>query len=125
MFIPDDENLLSYEVVTVNPSSILMEWRNDIRNEYYRCIGLPQIIPGAGGQGTESESKVIYVAFEQLVMADQLDIEQQGLNQLAVTFNLIHPTLIEDLLGNDEKKDANGALGIQQAELNPAATNQS
>jgi len=119
LFIPDDENILSYEVVQVNPSQILMQWRDDIRNEYYRCIGLPQIIPGASGGGTESESKVIYVAFEQIVMHDQLDTEQAWWTQLGLEINLVHPTLIEDLLAKDEAKDANNAFNIQPSELTP------
>lgn len=119
MFIPDDENLLSYEVIQVNPSAILMSWRDDMRNKFYRTIGLPQIVPGGGGQSTESESKVIYVAFEQIVMHDQLDIEQQIWEQLAFKINLIHPTLIEDLLGKDEKKDASSIFNIQPSELTP------
>jgi len=119
LFIPDDENILSYEVVQVSQSQILMQWRDDIRNEYYRCIGLPQIIPGASGGGTESESKVIYVAFEQIVMHDQLDTEQAWWTQLGLEINLVHPTLIEDLLAKDEAKDANNAFNIQPSELTP------
>jgi hypothetical protein len=119
MFIPDDENLLSYEVVVVNPSQILMQWRDDLRNKFYRTIGLPQIVPGGAGQSTESESKVIYVAFEQIVMHEQLDIEQMIYNQLGIKLNLVHPTLIEDLLGIDEKKDAGNNLKIQPGEMTP------
>ena len=59
IYIPDDDNTISYEVVQVNPNAMIMEWRNDIRNKFYRTIGLPQVVPGAGGSSTESESKVI------------------------------------------------------------------
>lgn len=124
MFIPDDENLLSWEVVQVNPSSVLMEWRADLRNEYYRCIGLPQIIPGAGGQGTESEGRVIYVAFEQIVMHEQKQIEDAIWNQLGMKVNLIHPTLLEDLIGQTMQKNGNTQLNTTPAEMNPAATAQ-
>jgi len=119
MFIPDDENLLSYDVVQVNPTALLMAWRDDLRNKFYRTIGLPQIVPGGGGQSTESESKVIYVAFEQIVMHEQLDIEEQVWSQLKLRINLIHPTLIEDLLGIDEKKDAGNVFNVQKGEMNP------
>lgn len=123
--IPDDENLLSYEVVQVNPSAIIMAWRDDIRNEYYRCIGLPQIMPGAGGQGTESEAKVIYVAFEQIVQHDQLNWENAIWSQLGLKINMIHPTLMEDLLKQDNAKDGANAMNIQPSELNPMSANQS
>lgn len=108
LFIPDDENILSFEVVQVNPSQVILEWRNDIRNKFYRVIGLPQIVPGAGGQGTESDSKVIYLAFEQLVEKDQRYIERQVWAQLGVRINLIPPTTLSANLQNDEQKDAGG-----------------
>ena len=119
MFIPDDENLVSWEAVTVNPSQILLLWRDDLRNKFYRAIGLPQIVPGGAGQSTESESKVIYVAFEQIVKHEQLDIEEQILGQLGIEIKLEHPTLIEDLLGVDEQKDGAGAFNIQKGEMTP------
>ncbi|KKN36388.1 hypothetical protein LCGC14_0774260 [marine sediment metagenome] len=112
LFIPDDENILSFEVVQVNVSQIIMEWRNDIRNKFYRCIGLPQIIPGAGGQGTESETKVIYFAFEQIVERDQRYIEKQVWNQLALRINLIPPSTLAAQLQTDETKD--GPQGVSQ-----------
>src|SRR3990167_1616333 len=54
IYIPDDVNSVSYEVVQVNISQAIMSWREDIRNKFYRTIGLPQIVPGGGGQSTES-----------------------------------------------------------------------
>jgi hypothetical protein len=117
--VPDDEGVLSWEVIQVQPSSILMEWRTDIRNEFYRAIGLPQIIPGAGGQGTESESKVILYAFENIVQSDQLDWEDALLSQLGVKVNLLHPSLMEDLLGQDNLKDGANAFKVQKGEMTP------
>ena len=32
LIVPDDENILSWEVVQVSPSAILMDWRNSINN---------------------------------------------------------------------------------------------
>ncbi len=117
MFIPDDENVLSWEVVQVNPSSILMEWRADIRNEIYRTIELPQIIPGQSGGGTESDSKVIAKAFEQMVKQKQLKYETQFYNQIGLKIKLNSPSLMEDLLATDEKKDGQGAFNVQPNEM--------
>ena len=113
IFIPDDDNTVSYEVVQVNPSSLILEWRNDTRNKFYRSIGLPQIQAGAGGMSTESESKVIFRAYEQLVQAEQLYLEKQIWNQLALRIDLNHPESLSNELATDEAKD--GA----QAGLNP------
>lgn len=123
MFIPDDENLLSYEVVQVNPSNILMAWRDDLRNKFYRTIGLPQIVPGGSGQSTESESKVIYVAFEQIVMHEQRYLEKQILQQLGIKIDFVHPTLMEEMLVRDEKKDAGNVFSVQPNEMPKGAVN--
>lgn len=105
VYVPDDTNTLSYEVVQVNVSQVILEWRNDLRNKFYRSVGLPQIVPGGSGQSTESESKVIYLAFEQIVKWDQLQIEQQILLQLGLEIKLYAPTSIMDNLATDTAKD--------------------
>jgi predicted RND superfamily exporter protein len=105
IYIPDDVNSVSYEVIQVNVSQMLMEWRNDIRNKFYRTIGLPQIVPGAGGQSTESESKVIYLAFEQLVEKDQRYLEKQIEAQLGLSINFTPPATLSAELQQDESKD--------------------
>lgn len=122
IYIPDDENSVSYEVVQVNVSQIILEWRNDIRNKFYRTIGLPQIVPGAGGQSTESESKVIYLAFEQLVEKDQRSLEKQLYNQLFLKINFIPPTSMMENLQQDAAKDgATATLGFQPQDMNAGA----
>lgn len=116
IYIPDDENTVEYEVVQVNVSQIILEWRNDVRNKFWRTIGVPQIIPGAGGQGTESEGKVIYGAFEQITERSQRFLEQQLWNQLQIKINLIPPPSLLPNLQADTSKDS----GQMKAEMNPA-----
>lgn len=117
LFIPDDDNILSYEVVQVNLSGAVFEWRKDIRNKFYRNVGLPQIVPGAGGQSTESESKVIYVAYQQLVKTEQLYLEKQIWNQLAVKVKFNSPESFTEELATDQAKDGAGAgLQTQQSD---------
>lgn len=114
LVVPDDENLLSWEVVQINPSSIILEWRADIRNEFYRAVKLPQVIVGQGGQGTESDSKVVYTAFEQIVQHEQKDWEDTIWQQLNRKINLIHPNTLLDDMQTDEQKDANQGLDAQE-----------
>ena len=118
IYIPDDVNSVSYEVVQINISATILEWRNDIRNKFYRAIGLPQIVPGGGGQSTESESKVIYLAFEQLVERDQRYLEKQIWNQLGLKINFEHPASLSQDLQRDIAKD--GMTQQMTAEMNPA-----
>ena len=115
IYIPDDTNTVSYEVVQLNVSNLIMEWRNDIRNKFYRTIGLPQVVPGAGGQSTESESKVIYFAFEQIVEREQRYLEKQLWQLLQIRINLIPPATLSQQLQADSQKDT----GQMNPQLNP------
>jgi len=113
IYIPDDKNAVSWEVVQVNISQVVMAWRNDIRNKFYRTIGLPQVVPGGGGQSTESEAKVIYFAFEQIVEKDQRYIEKQLWAQLALKLDFIPPATLSQDLQKDERKDMGRATSFQ------------
>ena len=115
VFIPDDEDIISWEQVNVNLSQLVLTWRDDIRNKFYRTIMLPQVVPGGAGQSTESESKVIYMAFEQLVERDQRFLEKQLWQQLAIKIDLIPPASIKPEMQADEGKDV-GQLGFQKGE---------
>ncbi len=116
MFIPDDENLLSWEVVQVTPSQILMDWRNDLKNKFYRAVGLPQIIFGSG-DATESGGKVEYLAHEQVFEKEQRYLEKQIWAQLSVKIDLISPVSLLDNLQTDESKDQQNATNFQQNDV--------
>jgi phage portal protein BeeE len=112
MFIPDDEDIVTHEIVQVDVSANVLAWRDTLRNSFYRTIGLPQIVPGSGGQSTESESKVIYLAFEQIVEKDQRYLERQIKEQLGLNVNFLPPSTLSQDLQSDEAKDT-GALSFQ------------
>lgn len=119
IYIPADENSVSYEVVQVNPSPMVLSFRDDIRNKFFRNVGLPQIVPGASGGSTESESKVIYMAFENIVQRDQRQIEQQLWSQLYIKIDLIPPTSLLQDMQNDTAKD--GTSAFQPQDVNAGA----
>lgn len=110
LLVPDDENILSWEVVQISPSQMILEWRNDVRNEFYRTVGLPQIIPGAGGQSTESEGKVIYLAHEQIAKFEQRLIERLVFQQLGWTIHINPPVSLQAELSMDQAKDKNAQM---------------
>lgn len=85
IFLPDDENAVRWEIIQTSPSQLLMEWKNAKRDDFYRAFQLPQIIPGASGGSSESESKTIYLAHELIVKKEQLALEQQIKSQLGFT----------------------------------------
>ncbi len=116
LFIPDDEDLLSWEVIQINPSSVIMEWRNDLKNKYYRLLGLPEIIFGTTG-ATESGGKMEMFGHEQVFEYNQRYLEKQIWNQLALKIDLIPPTSLSQNLQADEKKDAGQGLELQKSDV--------
>lgn len=116
LIIPDDENLLTYETVQVNPSSVLMEWRNSINSEFYRAVGMPLILFGSAGT-TESGGKIEYLGHETVFEYDQKEIEKQIRKQLGLIINLNSPTSLLENLQTDETKDAQNALTFQQNDV--------
>ena len=112
LFIPDDEDILSYEVVSVNVSQMILAWRQEITNKFYRAMGLPLIIFGTAGS-TESGGKIEYFAHEQVFEKDQRYLEKQIWNQLGLRINLIPPTSMAQQLQTDENKDLS-ASGMPQ-----------
>ena len=115
LIIPDDDNIISYEVVTVNPSSVLMEWRNSVNNQYYRELGLPLVLFGAAGS-TESGSKMEVFGHETIFEHNQLDVENQIWNQLAIRLKLNSPDKLLGNLQQDESKDKQNALNLQPSD---------
>lgn len=116
MFIPDDEEIVSHEVVQIDVANSVMAWRDDIRNKFYRAVGVPQVIFGAS-TGTESGSKVEYLAHEQVFASDQRSIEEQFLAQVGERFKLNSPVTLLENLQSDERKDNQNALTLQPSDV--------
>lgn len=113
-FIPDDDDTVSHEIIQVNPSNTVFQWRDEIRNRFYRNIQLPQIVPGGSGGSTESESKTIYLTFERIVKNEQRYLEGQIKNQLGWQVRLIPPVSMAPNLQTDTMKDGGLYGGLQQ-----------
>lgn len=105
MFIPDDENVVSYEVLKINsPSSLLLEWNNAVRKHLYATVGSPELLSDSSGS-TESGGKIGNLNFSQIVENWQLKREQQIKRQLHLEINLMPPKSIEETLLADAQKD--------------------
>ena len=116
LIIPDDENLLSWEVVQVTPSNVLMDWRNNMNNQFYQAVGMPLILFGTAGS-TESGGKIEYLGHETVFEYDQLYIEKQVWAQLGLEIDLNSPTSLLENLQTDETKDAQNALTFQNNDV--------
>ncbi len=116
LFVPDDDDLLSFEIVQVNPSSIIMDWRTDLKNKFFRQLGVPQSNFGTSG-ATESGGKIESFAHEQVWEHNQRYLEKQVWNQLALRIDLISPASLSEGLQTDEAKDANQGLEFQPSDV--------
>jgi len=119
MFIPDDDDAIQYEVVQVNVNQMIATWRDNLRNGFYRAIGMPLIVFGNAGT-TESGGKIEYLAHEQVFEKEQKAIEQQLWNQLNIKIDLIPPTTLLENLQTDEAKDNQNALNLAPADVTAA-----
>lgn len=112
IYIPDDENVVSYEVVQITPSPMLLEWKNMLRKDFYSTIGSPELLSDTTG-ATESGGKIGYFLYSQIVERRQREREAQIWNQLHLKINLIPPESIAPELQQDESKDQAQGIGFQ------------
>jgi hypothetical protein len=95
---------------------MILTWRDDIRNKFYRAVGMPLVIFGQAG-ATESGGKIEYLAHEQVFERDQRFLEKQIWNQLFLKIDLLPPTSLLNNLQTDQMKDANQGLEIQPQDV--------
>jgi hypothetical protein len=118
---------VKHEVVSVPSSAALspMAWREHLRSYFFQVVGIPQIILGSSGEFTESTAKIAYLAFQQSVEDEQLDIEEQVWNQLFLKINLEFPASLQNEMISDTSKDgANSQLGFQPSDMSLNMENQ-
>lgn len=112
IYLPFDKNTVEYEVVNINVSDLILAWRDSITRKFYRALGLPLILFGSS-TGTESASKIEYLAHEEIFSHNQLFVEDNILNQLYLKIKLNSPVTLLENLQTDERKDGNQGLEIQ------------
>ena len=67
-------------------------------------MGVPQIIIGNAKEFTDASGKIVYLAFEQSIKAEQLYIEEQVRGQLNIHIELTFPaTLQQDTISGKEE----------------------
>lgn len=112
LIVPDDTNILSWEVVQTNPSSFLLDWRAANNQDLFRAVGMPLVLFGGAGT-TEADGKVGYLGHETVFENNQLTVEQQIEMQLHLKIELNSPTSLLEQLKMDETKDAQNAISFQ------------
>ena len=117
LFIPDGEDIATYESIEVVPSPQLFSWMDEIRKRFYRTSGTPELIPSGGGDSTESGGKIGYFTWTQYIEKDQVYLERQIWNQLYLKVDFIPPFSIAPDLQRDANKDGQAQqMNFQQSD---------
>lgn len=118
---------LFYPKGTVNPEVLavpsnatlnVLPWREHLKNYFFQVVGIPQIILGSSGEFTESTAKIAYLAFQQSVEDEQLDIEEQIWRQLYLKIELEFPATLQNEMISDTNKDGQQQeMGMQPSDM--------
>jgi hypothetical protein len=116
LYVPFDDKTLSVEPVQINLSPALFQYREMLKAEFFRALGLPLSLFGSAG-GTESGSKIEYLAHETVFSKNALFLEEQIWNQLYLKVKFISPATLLDNLQTDQSKDGQQGMEIQQGDV--------
>lgn len=107
MYIP--KGTVEVDVLGVSPNATLnpLAWINQLNDYFFQAVMVPQILFGNAKGFTDASGKIVYLAFEQSVKAEQLYIEEQVLGQLNLEINLTFPASLQQDLISDQMKDPN------------------
>ncbi len=83
-----------------------LPWIKLLQGEFIKAEGVPAIVMGVSSQGTESESKMLYLSWQQIVEFNQMFLEEQVKAQLGIDIEFEFPANIAPDLAADAKKDS-------------------
>ncbi len=79
-----------------------MNWRNKWTEEVIKGGGVPALIMAIEAGTTEASSKMVYMAWQQVIEKEQRDLEAQIKAQLGLEVKFEFPATIQENLGEDE-----------------------
>ena len=102
MYIP--KGAVVPELVTTASNATLnpLSWINQLNDYFFQAVMVPQIVIGNAKEFTDASGKIVYLAFEQAVKAEQLYIEEQVLGQLNLEIQLTFPASLQNEAISDQ-----------------------
>ncbi len=96
MYIPKD--IAVPEIVSIAGNATLnpLTWINQLNDYFFQVVNVPQIIMGNAKEFTDASGKIVYLAYEQAVKAEQLYMEEQVLAQLGLQIKLTFPASLQN-----------------------------
>lgn len=106
MVVPDG-TVANWELLEAGKNGVdPLEWRKTWVEEVTKGGGVPALIMAIEAQTTEASSKMVYLAWQQVIEAEQNYEEKQIKLQLHLDVKFEFPARIEENLGEDEGKDS-------------------
>lgn len=104
------------EIASVAPNQTLspLAWVAQLGDMFFQAVNVPQIIIGNAKEFTDASGKIVYLAYEQSVKAEQLYIEEQVLGQLNLEIALTFPASLQNELISSREADP----GMQASQPN-------
>lgn len=101
LYIPKGAVVPEVVATATNASLNPLTWINQLNDYFFQAVNVPQIIIGNAKEFTDASGKIVYLAYEQSVKAEQLYIEEQIKGQLDLDIQLTFPaSLQEDKVSN-------------------------
>lgn len=82
-----------------------LPWIKLLQGEFIKAEGVPGVVLGIGGDSSEAESKILYLAWQQVVEWNQMFLEEQIKAQLGIEVEFEFPASIAPDLIADNAKD--------------------
>jgi len=118
VFIP--QKAVEWDLVEAGKNGIdPLEWRRTWVEEVTKGGGVPALIMAIEASTTEASSRMVYLAWEQVIQDEQLYLEDQIRLQLRLDVNFEFPASIEESL--DVKRKEGSLEGEKKSDIKPQA----
>lgn len=108
LVVPKD-TVDSIERVSIPQYSTLdpLPWLRLLQKQFILAVGVPEVVLGHGEDTTEATSKILYLAFQQMIEWNQKFLEEQLKAQVGIELEFIFPASIEPALLEQQGKARN------------------
>lgn len=106
LYVP--KGTVEVEVVQsqLNQAASPLAWIEQLNNYFFQAVNVPQIVIGNSKEFTDASGKIVYLAFEQSVKAEQLYVEEELLSQLNIEIKLTFPASLQNDVITSRDKEA-------------------
>lgn len=114
------EKAVGWELIEAGKNGVdPLKWRQTWVEEVTKGGGVPALIMAIEAGTTEASSKMVYLAWQQVIEDEQNYLEKQIKLQLGLDVTFEFPATIQENLGEDEKKDTPITNDTRKSEVKP------